>query len=62
MPMLVGEWGAYYENPAAVAAAQFAVRQFDLVGCGDLYWDYTREMNKSPLLRALERHSREPAS
>ncbi|MGO8791490.1 MAG: glycoside hydrolase family 5 protein [Terriglobia bacterium] len=62
MPMLVGEWGAYYENPAAVGAAQFAVRQFDLAGCGDLYWDYTREMHKSPLLRALERHSREPAS
>ena len=40
MPMLVGEWGAYYENPAAVGAAQFAVRQFDLAGCGDLYWDY----------------------
>ena len=55
MPMLVGEWGALYRNPAAVGAARFTVRQFDLLGCGDLYWAYRRELAKSPFLHSLER-------
>jgi endoglycosylceramidase len=55
MPMLVGEWGAFYGNPAAAGAARFTMRQFDLLGCGDLYWAYRRELGKSPLLRSLER-------
>jgi len=55
MPMLVGEWGAFYGNPAAAGAARFTVRQFDLLGCGDLYWAYRRELANSPLLRSLER-------
>jgi len=55
MPMLVGEWGAFYGNPAAAGAARFTVGQFDLLGCGDLYWAYRRELAKSPLLRSLER-------
>jgi endoglycosylceramidase len=55
MPMLVGEWGAFYGNPAAAGTARFAVQQFDALGCGDLYWAYRRELGKSPLLRALER-------
>ncbi|MBZ5563404.1 MAG: glycoside hydrolase family 5 protein, partial [Acidobacteriia bacterium] len=40
MPMLVGEWGAYYGNPAAAAAARFTTRQFEELGCSDLYWAY----------------------
>jgi endoglycosylceramidase len=55
MPMLVGEWGAYYGNPAAAGAARFTLRQFDRLGCGDLYWAYRRELAGSPLLRSLER-------
>jgi len=60
MPMLVGEWGAFYGNPAAAGAARFTVRQFDLLGCGDLYWAYRRELAKSPLLRSLERPPHRP--
>jgi endoglycosylceramidase len=56
MPMLVGEWGAYYENPAAAPAARFVVRQFDAVGCGDIYWAYRRTFGQTPLLPALARH------
>lgn len=62
MPMLVGEWGAYYGNPAAAGAAQFVERQFDLLGCGDLYWDYTRELAKSTVLPSLARRSRQTAN
>jgi endoglycosylceramidase len=60
MPMLVGEWGAFYGNPAAAGAARFTVRQFDLLGCGDLYWAYRRELVESPLLRSLERPPHRP--
>jgi endoglycosylceramidase len=62
MPMLVGEWGAYYENPAAAPAARFVVRQFDALGCGDIYWAYRRTFGQSPLLPALERHPAEAAN
>lgn len=55
MPMLVGEWGAYYGNPAAAAAARFTVRLFEELGCGALYWAYRRELATSPLLDSLER-------
>jgi endoglycosylceramidase len=61
MPMLVGEWGAFYENPSAAGAARFIARQFDLLGCGDLYWDYQRELGKSPILPALKRPLQPPA-
>jgi endoglycosylceramidase len=55
LPMLVGEWGAYYEDAACVAAARFVVRQLDALRCGDTYWDYRRSLGHSPLLKALER-------
>ena len=55
MPMLVGEWGGYYENAACVPAALFVVSQLDALRCGDTYWDYRRSLGQSPLLRALER-------
>ncbi|MGA2609795.1 MAG: cellulase family glycosylhydrolase [Terriglobia bacterium] len=57
MPMLVGEWGAYYDFGAASATlARFAVQQFDALGCGDMYWAYRRELGRSPLLPSLARH------
>ena len=55
MPMLVGEWGAYYEDAACVTPARFFVRQLDALQCGDTYWDYRRSLGQSPLLKALER-------
>lgn len=57
MPLLVGEWGAYYENPNAVEAAKFVVQQLDAIGCSDTYWDYQRKLQGSPLLPALKRQS-----
>jgi endoglycosylceramidase len=62
MPMLVGEWGAFYENPAAAPAARFVVRQFDALQCGDIYWAYRRTFGQCPLLPALERHPAEAAN
>jgi endoglycosylceramidase len=55
MPMLVGEWGAFYDHSAAAPAARFTMRLFEKLGCGDLYWAYRPQLAQSPLLRALER-------
>lgn len=55
MPFLIGEWGAYYENPNAVEAAKFVVEQLDKLQCGDTYWDYQRKLKDSPLVPALKR-------
>ena len=62
MPMLVGEWGAFYEDSRAVGPAKFAVSQFDQLGCGDTYWSYGTGLEKSPLLPALQRNIRLPES
>ena len=55
MPMLVGEWGGYYEDSSCVTPARFFVRQLDALKCGDTYWAYRRSLGQSPLLKALER-------
>lgn len=62
MPLLIGEWGAYYEDPNAVEAAKFVIRQLDKLQCGDTYWDYQRKLKGSPLLSALTRTSTPSAS
>ncbi len=57
MPMLVGEWGAFYLNPAAAKVTWYIVRQFDKVGCGDMFWAYRKELKDWPGLEALKRHA-----
>lgn len=57
LPMLVGEWGAYYMDPRAADSARFVVGVFDALGCGDAYWAYRRELAASPLLGAMRRAS-----
>lgn len=56
MPLVIGEWGAYYQNSAAADAARFVVRQLDVLHCGDMYWDYQRKLHRSPLHDALTRN------
>ncbi len=55
MPMLVGEWGAFYLDQKAVEPARFVISQFDLYGCSDTYWSYEPKLGQSPLLDALRR-------
>lgn len=54
MPMLVGEWGAYYLNPRAVVPAQQALSIFRGISCGSFYWSYGRELAGSSLKAAFE--------
>ncbi len=57
MPMIVGEWGAYYGGAGTevVPAAWFVVRQFEKLLCGDTYWLFGRYLYTSPYLPALQR-------
>lgn len=61
MPLLIGEWGAYYENPLAVDEARFVVAQLDALNCSDTYWAYRRTFSGSPLLQAISRKPAEKA-
>jgi endoglycosylceramidase len=47
MPMLVGEWGAYYGNPRALPAAQFVCRLFEGLLCSDTYWSYEKNIERT---------------
>ena len=55
MRVFIGEWGAFYDNPACVAAAQLFVRQLDTYHWSDTYWAYQPSLGRSPILKALER-------
>jgi endoglycosylceramidase len=55
LPVLVGEWGAYYLDAKAAEAARFVVQQFETLECGDTYWSYQPGLAESPLLAALRR-------
>jgi endoglycosylceramidase len=55
MPMWVGEWGAFYNEPSAAAMARFTVGLYDRYHSGDAYWSYERRLASSPILPALAR-------
>jgi endoglycosylceramidase len=39
-PMFVGEWGAFYLNPAAVEPTRSIKRLLDRAACGEMFWAY----------------------
>ncbi len=55
LPMLIGEWGAFYGSDKALDAARLYVRQFEEGLAGDFYWDYHRGLGKTAFLSALSR-------
>lgn len=57
MPMLVGEWGAFYLNPAAGEPTRYIVQQFNKAGCSDIFWAYRRAMSTWVGLEALKGRS-----
>lgn len=58
MPLLVGEWGGFKVNPADAEPAIYIAQQLDALGCGDMYWAYSKELASWPGLAALEMHAR----
>lgn len=45
MPIIVGEWGAFYDNDGAEDMAVFISRLFDKHLCSHTYWSYTDSHN-----------------
>jgi endoglycosylceramidase len=56
MPVLVGEWGAFYgaEDPAVVEQAEFILDQYDKHGFSHTYWSYFDGLEKMPYFEALQ--------
>jgi len=57
MPILVGEWGAFYGQPNTLPAAQMVVNQFEKHLFSDTYWSYSssKEMEDAPYFPVLAR-------
>ncbi len=55
LPMLVGEWGAYYNSPDAAPAACFVSSRLEKHLASDTYWSYTKDLAKAALLPAIAR-------
>ncbi|MBS4198189.1 cellulase family glycosylhydrolase [Bacillus sp. FJAT-49732] len=47
MPMLIGEWGAFYETDDTGHVSLHNQRLFEKHLCSDTYWSYTPDMDKS---------------
>ena len=54
MPMLVGEWGAFYLNPAAVGPTRSIKRLFDHADCSEMFWAYRPTLAQWQGLSALK--------
>jgi endoglycosylceramidase len=53
-PVLVGEWGAFYLNPATAQATSDLKDRFSRAGFSDMFWAYRREMTNWSGLKALK--------
>lgn len=47
MPMLIGEWGAFYESDQTAHSGFYIQGLMEDLLCSDTYWDYTKKMNES---------------
>lgn len=53
MPMIIGEWGAFYGGDKAVVdAARTMIAGIDRLMVGDMYWDYFRGMERQAYFAA----------
>src|SRR5699024_1242275 len=55
MPMLIGEWGAFYESNEAAHVSVHLQRLIERALCSDTYWDYTPNMDKSASFLGIRR-------
>lgn len=63
MPMLVGEWGAFYAHGVEILpVASHIAKHFEQLGCSDTYWDYSSHMPHAAYLSALQRAAPERLS
>jgi endoglycosylceramidase len=57
MPMLVGEWGAFYSDPDAARPARAIMDLFDRADCSEMFWAYRPTLAQWSGLKALKRPS-----
>ncbi|MHA6483509.1 cellulase family glycosylhydrolase [Paenibacillus sp. strain BS8-2] len=56
MPMLVGEWGAYYGSQKSEHASLHIKRTFERLLCSDTYWSYMHtDMDKYSSFKGVQR-------
>ena len=55
VPVLVGEWGAFYESADVLDHAQYLTALFDRYQWSDTYWSWTPGWQNLPAARALLR-------
>lgn len=56
VPMLLGEWGAFYGAGASVLPAGDAiVKQLEQLRCGEIYWSYFSSLDKSGYFPLINR-------
>lgn len=55
MPLLIGEWGAFYGNRKTLNAARMNISQLDRMASGAFYWDYHRNIEKAVYFECLAR-------
>lgn len=56
LPMLIGEWGAYGgADEKILPTARFTAAQFEKLLCGDTYWDYGGNIDRTAYFEVLQR-------
>lgn len=57
MPVVVGEWGAFYGNDhqAVVSQAEYIMRIFERNQFGDTYWSYFKDLPEQPYFNAINK-------
>lgn len=53
MPLLIGEWGAYYGSPKTRDAARMMTRLLEEYTCGAFYWEYHRHIEDAAYFEVL---------
>ncbi|MCP4643635.1 MAG: glycoside hydrolase family 5 protein [bacterium] len=53
MPMLIGEWGAYYGSDKVVTIAQHTMGQFRKHRASDTYWDFHKGIEETAFFKVL---------
>lgn len=57
MPLLIGEWGAFYGDARCVGAADMMARFLAENTVGEFYWDYHRGIDRAAYFPSLSRPS-----
>ncbi len=55
MPMVIGEWGAFYQSDSCAHVSLYIQRLLEALLCGDTYWHYEKDMDQSTAFLGVQR-------